>query len=939
MTTLTINDRPVEVSDGLTVLQAARANDITIPTLCDYRALSPSGNCRLCLVEIEGSHAPVASCTALAAGSMRIRTETPALIEMRRLVLEMLLHRYVETGDPTDATRPSELLKWCEHYGVSLPNPPPAPRFVPDSDPNPFVRVDLNKCILCTRCVRACDEIQGRFVWGVAYRGDETRLVAGADSTMLDARCESCGACVEVCPTGALDDRMSYGLGRPDKVVTTTCTYCGVGCQFDLNVKDNKIMRVTSNPESPVNGISLCVKGRYGYDFVHHPDRLSRPKVRRYLLEGNGERDKKSGRGKWVEVDWDTALDISAQKLCQARATCGPDSIGVLASAKCLNEDNYLMNKFARQVIGTNGTDHCARLCHSSTVAALGTAFGSGAMSNSMDDIAACAQAIFIIGSNTTEQHPVFGSKIRQAVLRRGAKLVVADPRKIDITEFATLHLRHRPGTDVALLNGLMHIMMANGWQDQAFIEKRTEGFELFQAAVMQYPPHQAAAITGVPVEQLHAAAEILATSKPMAAIWAMGITQHIVGVCNVLALANLQMLLGNIGVPGGGVNPLRGQNNVQGACDMGCLPDVYPGYQPVANKQVREKFEAAWGVSLPDKPGRAVTEMIPGILEGKTRALYILGEDPATSDPDSNHARRCLAECDFIVLQDIFSTETSNFADVLLPGVSFAEKTGTYTNTERRVQMCRRAIQPSGEAREDWRIIVELARRIMKLGERQPQGGTHSGWDYGSTADIMCEINALTPIYAGVTHERLERGEQLQWPVTGFDHPGTPILHTQEFTRGKGLFAPTHHVPPAELPDDAYPMLLNTGRVLYHWHGGALSRHAEGLMAIYSEPLIEVNPVDAERIGLIPDSHVRVTSRRGSIESKAWITDRVPPGMVYANFHFPAAGANDLTTGALDPIAKIPEYKICAVKIEAVADFSGLPSSPPSSPQPKIVP
>ena len=920
MIRLTINDKPIEVSDGLTVLQAACANEITIPTLCDYRGLSPSGNCRLCLIEVEGWRGQAAACTTQAADAMIVRTETPALIETRKLVLDMLLRRYVETGNPADATRESVLLHWTHRYEVALPDPPPAPRFVPDSDPNPFVRVDLNKCILCTRCVRACAEIQGRFVWGVGYRGDDACIIAGQNGTMLDAHCESCGACVEVCPTGALDDRMSYGLGPPDKVVTTTCTYCGVGCQFDLNVKDNRIIRVTSNPQAPVNGISLCVKGRYGYDFVHHRDRLTRPWVRRYLFEGNGIRDKQSGRGEWVEVDWDTALSISARKLREARDTYGADSVGVLASAKCLNEENYLMNKFARQVIGTNGIDHCARLCHSSTVAGLGASYGSGAMTNSMDDIAAYAKAILIIGSNTTEQHPVFGSMIRQAVLRGVAKLIVVDPRKIDITQFATLHVQQRSGTDVALINGLMHIILQKGWEDKEFIAERTEGFDELKATVMNYPPEKVAEITGVGVEKLYEAAEILATNKPMAVIWAMGITQHIVGVCNVMDLANLQMLLGNIGMPGGGVNPLRGQNNVQGSCDMGALPDVYPGYQRVTSEEARKKFEAAWGVSLPDKIGMTVTEMIPAVLEGKTHALYMLGEDPVMTDPDSNHIRRCLDECDFIVLQEIFPSETSKFVDVLLPGVSFAEKSGTFTNTERRIQMCRKAIEPRGEAREDWRIIADLARRVLTEGKRKPRGGTHAEWDYTSTSNIMTEINALTPIYAGVTHERLERGERLQWPVSGVDHPGTPILHTTQFTRGKGLFSPIDHIPPAELPDSAYPMLLNTGRVLYHWHGGELTRRAQGLMAIYGQPLIEVNPDDAEHIGLNDNKRVRITSRRGTIEAEAWVTDRVPQGMVYANFHFPQAGANELTITALDPIAKIPEFKICAVKLEAVS-------------------
>jgi formate dehydrogenase major subunit/formate dehydrogenase alpha subunit len=552
-------------------------------------------------------------------------------------------------------------------------------------------------------------------------------------------------------------------------------------------------------------------------------------------------------------------------------------------------------------------------------VAGLATSYGSGAMSNSMKDVANQAAAMFIIGSNTTEQHPVFGTMIRQAVIRRGVKLVVADPRRIDMAEFATLHLRHKPGTDIALLNGLMNIILENGWEDRLFIESRTEGFEEFKAVVGTYTSGKTEEITGVPVEQLIQAAEILSLNKPMAVIWAMGITQHIVGVRNVMDLANLQMLLGNIGVPGGGVNPLRGQNNVQGACDMGGLPNVYPGYQAVTIDAVKQKFENAWGVTLANKVGMTVTEMIPSAGEDKLKALYILGEDPVMSDPDSTHIRHCLDTCEFIVLQEIFPSETSNYADVLLPGVSFAEKTGTFTNTERRVQMVHKAIEPLGDARQDWWIITELAKRMLAKGERQVSNASCSGWNYADPNQIMNEIASLTPSYAGISHERLDRGEQLHWPVRDSNHPGTPILHIGQFARGLGKFTPIEHIPPAEMPDDDYPMILSTGRVIYHWHGGEMTRRSKGLLEVYSEALIEVNPDDGRQLGMDGHKRVRVTSRRGSIEAEAWITDRVPPGMVFANFHFPDASANELTIAALDPVSKIPEYKVCAVKIEVI--------------------
>ncbi len=553
-------------------------------------------------------------------------------------------------------------------------------------------------------------------------------------------------------------------------------------------------------------------------------------------------------------------------------------------------------------------------------------------MSNSIDDIAEQAQAYFIIGSNTTEQHPVIGMRLRQAIKQRGAKLIVADPRRIEITKLATpqyggLHLRHRAGTDIALLNGIMHIILEKGWEDKAFIAERCEGFDEFRETVSQYLPEKVSEITGVPVEQIYQAAEILAASKPMAVIWAMGITQHIVGVRNVMDLANLQMLLGNMGKPGGGVNPLRGQNNVQGACDMGGLPNVYPAYQAVTNDEVHDKFEKAWGATSNTKVGLTVTEMVPGILEGKTRALYILGEDPIMSDPDTKHIRRCLEAIDFLVLQEIFPSETSAYADVLLPGVTFAEKTGTFTNTERRVQMVRKAISTQGDARDDWWITCQIAKRILSRAPHRVQSDApFSGWDYADTSEIMSEINALTPSYGGITHARLEAGETLQWPCPSTDHPGTPILHTKQFTRGLGKFMPIDHLPPAERPDDEYPMILSTGRVLYHWHGGEMSRRAQGLLEIYPQALVELNPEDAARLGISSTNsgqakkeRIKITSRRGFIESEAWVTDRVPPGMVYANFHFPNASANELTHAALDPVAKIPEYKITAVKVELV--------------------
>jgi formate dehydrogenase alpha subunit len=927
MPRVTIDGRVVDVPAGLTVLEAAREAGVVIPTLCHHPDLSVAGSCRLCVVEVEGHTAQAAACTLPVSEGLVVRTETPALAESRRSVLELLLRRYSESGASPGDRGETEFQNWVRRYAARPPEgAPPTARYPVDSDPNPFVRVDLNRCILCTRCVRACEEVQCRSVWGVGHRGDDTKIVAGLDTTMLDARCESCGACVAYCPTGALDDRMSFGLGRPEKVVPTVCGYCGVGCGLDLNVKDNRIVRVTSDPAAPVNGWSLCVKGRYGYDFVHHPDRLTKPRVRRYLLDGSAKPPASGAGWEWVEVGWEAALDLVAGKLAAVRRESGPDAVGVLASAKCTNEENYLVQKFARQVLGTNNVDHCARLCHSSTVAGLTMALGSGAMSNSMDDVAAEARAVFLIGSNVTEQHPVFGTMLRRAVLNRGVPLVVADPRKIDITEFAALHLRHRPGTDVALINGLLHVILANGWQDQRFIDERCEGHDDFRAAVERYPPERAAAVTGVPAGDLRRAAELLARNRPMAVVWAMGITQHTTGVLNVLSLANLQMALGNLGVPGGGVNPLRGQNNVQGACDMGALPDVFPGYQRVSDASAFARFDAAWALEprwgLPTTPGLTVTELVEGFAAGGVRALYVLGEDLAMTEPDANHARECLRAGEFLVLQEIFPSETAAFADVLLPGASFAEKSGTFTNTERRVQLVRPAVTPPGEARQDWAITAELARRVLAQGERVPTG-SHAEWDYRDPAQVMEEVAAVTPSYAGVSHSRLERGERLQWPVADGSHPGTPVLHLGRFPRGGGRFHAVDHLPAAELPDADYPLVLTTGRVLYHWHGGELTRRARGLLEVCPEAIVEVSPEDAARVGLGDGRAVRVRSRRGEVVARAAVTDRSAPGVVFGNFHFPGPGnVNNLTVGALDPLAKIPEYKVCAVSLEAVRDL-----------------
>ena len=927
MPRLEIDGRIVEAQPGQTVLEAAAAAGIRVPTLCYHPDLSPVGICRLCLVTEERLGRTAAACMLPAISGMVVRTSTPEIIHDRRLVLKLLLSNYV--SDAASDNQHNELLHWAREYAVDVSAElTPAARFRADSDPSPVIRVDLNQCILCTRCIRACAEIQGRFVWHLAERGHDVHIVAGTGSTMEEARCEACGACAAYCPTGALSDRHALAVGNPDRLVTTTCGYCGVGCQFDLNVQGGRVVRVTSSPSAPVNGMSLCVKGRYGFEYLHHADRLTTPLVRRAHLDSATVVSPEAAKASpWVEVDWPTAIKLVSERLTQIRQELGPNAIGVLASAKCTNEENYLIQKLARQIIGTHNIDHCARLCHSSTVAGLTMSYGSGAMSNSMDDLANHAAVMFVIGSNTTEQHPVFGTMIRQAVMRRGMKLIVADPRKIDLVEFAALHLRHRPGTDAALINGMMHVILNRGWHDQPFISERCEDFEPFAASLEQYPPRLVSEITGLPPDQIIEAAAMLATNRPGAAIWAMGITQHTTGVLNVLALANLQMLLGNVGKPGSGVNPLRGQNNVQGACDMGALPNVLPGYQPVASPEVIAKFSSAWSCNpegdsggppskLSGQVGLTVTELIDAGGRGAIRGLYIVGEDPVMTEPDSNHTRAALAATEFVVLQEILASETAAYADVLLPGAAFAEKSGTFTNTERRVQLVRQAINPPGQALSDWQIVCRLAGQMLKMQNCMP-AGPYAGWNYGSPAEIMTEIAALTPSYEGVSHERLERGDRLQWPVPNHKHPGTPILHIERFTRGKGRFHVVEHLSPQEIPDVEYPLILTTGRVLYHWHGGELSRRSRALLAECPDPLVEISPEDATRLNIAPGGKVQLHSRRGQMLALAVVTDRVAEGIVFGNFHFPGAGnVNNLTNRALDPIAKIPEYKVCAVRI-----------------------
>ena len=671
----------------------------------------------------------------------------------------------------------------------------------------------------------------------------------------------------------------------------TICPYCGCGCGLYLVSEGNKVTGTLPSSRHPVSKGSLCVKGWNSHEFVNHPARLKQPLVR-------------SGDG-FVPTDWDSALDEVASSLSAIAKRHGPDSVAFLSSAKMTNEENFLMMKLARAVYGTNNIDHCARLCHASTVAGLAETFGSGAMTNSISDFDE-ADLFLVIGSDTTAQHPLIGTRIIKSVLDRGAKLIVFDPRTIELVKFATVSARQRNGSDVALVNGLMNAIINAGLQDEPYIAARTEGFEELKQLVSSYTPERVEGLTSVPTRDLLEAARLYAGARKAMIVYAMGITQHVSGVEGVQALANLAMLTGHVGFPASGVNPLRGQNNVQGACDMGALPDVVSGYQKVADPAVREKFAKAWGIpAMPDQPGLAATEIMNGAAAGSIKAIYIAGENPAVSDPDTNHVRKALSNLEFLAVQDIFLTETARFAKVILPASSFAEKDGTFTNTERRCQLVRKAVDCPGEAREDWRIISEIARR-----------SGYDGMNYAHPSEIMAEAAALSPIYGGVSYERLEPWG-LQWPCPDASHPGTPVLHVNKFTKGKGSFKPRDYKAPAEVPDAEYPFVLSTGRLYWHWHTRSMTGRTSTLEREVPECFAEINPADAKILGIRKGEKVTVSSRRGTLTVKAEVTERVREGSVFIPFHYGEAAANLLTIAALDPVAKIPEFKVCAVKLE----------------------
>ncbi|KRK33409.1 formate dehydrogenase subunit alpha [Loigolactobacillus bifermentans] len=894
--TLTIDGQSVTVPKGTTLLKAAAKANIEIPTLCYLKELAPDGSCRMCMVEVEGGRKGglVTACTEHAKDGMVIHTQNEKIRNSRRFVLDLLLSNHKLDCFKCPSNGDCKLQDYSLEYGLLETSLHGRRQPANQQDvTNPFFDYDPEKCIMCRRCSRVCQLRQGRDIISISHRGFDTKMLPCYGEDWDESMCESCGNCVSVCPTGALSskDQRHFRTWETTKV-RTTCPHCGTGCQVDLLVKNNTIVGA-----EPANGAAnrnlLCVKGKFAsYKFVASGDRLDTPLIKR--------------NGQFEKATWDEALSLIASRFGALKATYGGSSLAGFSCSRSTNEDNYVFQKMMRTAFGTNHVDNCARVCHSATVHGLAQTLGSGAMTNTIADITQDVDTILLIGSNTTEAHPVIGSQIRQAV-QNGTKLVVIDPRKIDLARHAELHVQAKAGTNVALINGLMHIIIENGWADDAFIAKRTEGFEEMKALVADYTPEKVAKICEIDPADLIKAAELYAKADKAPIIYCLGVTEHSTGTEGVMSMSNLAMLVGKLGRPGCGVNPLRGQNNVQGACDMGCSPFDFPGYQKINQPGVVEKFERAWATDLNPNVGLTSTQVLPAAIKGDIKGLYIFGEDPIVTDPDISHVRKALENLDFLVVQELFMTETAEYADVVLPGISFAEKDGTFTNTERRIQRVRQAVQPRGGAREDYRIFCEVATRMG-----YPMA-------YPSASQIMDEIASVVPTFAGVNFKRLEAIEGLQWPCRSQDDPGTPIMHVGEFSRGKGLFMAIPYKPAKELPDDAYPYLLSTGRMLYHYNTRAMTKRTAGINQLAPHSYIEMNTQNANEMGIKDGDKVRVYSRRGTIETYAAVGDQVLPDAVFMTFHFPDGNVNEITNSVCDDIAIIPEYKVCAVAIEPV--------------------
>ena len=888
-----VDGRRVELSPGGSVLDAVNALGIALPQLCKDPDRPVLGACRTCLVHVEGQRGTPAACHLPARDGMVVSTTHPDVVRIRSTVLD--LTRSMLTADP-QRDGFGQVGTATARHGLADPSWPALHRFEVDASKSFFV-LDREACILCGRCTTACDDVQQIGAISMLGRGHTMKVGVFADGLMSSSVCTSCGQCVATCPTGAL--RPKEAAAPVARRVDTTCPYCGVGCGIGLDVRrDGRLALMADDAPANVSSVGmLCVKGRFGTGFVHARDRVVEPMVKR--------------DGRWQAVSWDEALDVAADGLAR-----NVGRFGALASAKATNEDGFLVQKFCRVVMGTNSVDHCTRLCHSPSVEAMLASMGSGATSNSYVDYEE-AGCLMIVGSDASANHPVIAIRFRRA-MSRGARIIVINPKRIELCDQADLWIQQRPGTDVALFNAMARVILDEGLANLDFIRARTEGFEAWRASLEPFTLEYAAGLTGVPADVIAQAARWYAR-PPFAGsclIWGMGITQHTNGIHNAHALLNLSLVTGQLGFPGSGISPLRGQNNVQGCGDAGCIPTNLPGYQDYSDTSLA-KFERAWSIRPPATTGLVVTEMVEACLTGEVRALYVVGENPLLSEPDLNHAQKAIAQLDCLVVQDLFMHETAQLAHVFLPAAAFAEKEGTFTNSERRVQRVRGALDPPGHARPDWWITAELAKRVaarLRLDAAKQ-------FDYGGSAEIFDEMAALVPFLGGLSHARLDREGGLQWPCPTPDHPGTRFLYAEAFPRGKGKFIPARQtVEAAELPDPDYPLLLNTGRLLYHWHGGTITRRVEGLLELAPRLEVAIHPVDARRIGVETGDAVRVISRRGELTGYACLTEAVRSGAIFVPFvKLADSAANFLTNSAHDPASKIPEYKVCAVRVEAV--------------------